>query len=148
MTTRGNQLNQHLKVLVVDGLQESLTAVALLLRELGFLNIETTTDGARALEKVLDGQVELLIADWSIPQVSGLELLTTIRAQDDLAGLPIVMTAAMAERENLVAAICAGASSLLVLSDDIPALKESLRLRLETVFDVDPFQDRVRNNPY
>lgn len=141
-------LDPELKVLIVDDLAETSNSLGALLREMGFANVQTRADSTEALEMVEQGEVELLITDWSIGGSTGLELLEQIRKNPTAKTLPVVMTATEEDSENLLSAICAGVSSLLVLEQDLEAIKEALRLRIETVFGVDPYEERVKNRRY
>lgn len=131
--------NQEMKVLIVDGVQEVLDSLSALVLELGFSDVRTTSSGTKALEMVEQGEVELVITDWSVPDLDGLEILKAIRANSKTSSLPVLMTASQQECENLLEAICEGVSSFLVLSDDQVEDKNALKLRLESVLKIDRF---------
>ena len=129
--------NQEMKILIVDGVQEVLDSLSALVLELGFSDVQTTSSGTKALELVEQGEVELVITDWSVPELDGLDILKAIRANSEISSLPVLMTACEQESENLLEAICEGVSSFLVLSEDQAEDKNSLKLRLESVLNID-----------
>src|SRR5690606_34353026 len=87
-----------------------------LLRELGFTNIEEAEDGQQALSRLKDGAegFKLVISDWNMPNLDGLEMLKQIRSNDAMKALPVLMVTAEAKKENIIAAAQAGASGYVV----------------------------------
>ena len=75
-----------------------------LLKELGFNNVEEAEDGVDALTKLRAGGFDFVISDWNMPNMDGLELLQTIRADATLGKLPVLMVTAEAKKENIIAA--------------------------------------------
>lgn len=79
-----------------------------LLKELGFNNVEEAEDGVDALNKLQAGGYGFVISDWNMPNMDGLELLKTIRADGAMSALPVLMVTAEAKKENIIAAAQAG----------------------------------------
>lgn len=103
-----------LTFLVVDDVPAMCQITANQLRALGAENILTAGNGADALRLLQTRQVDLVLSDWNMPLMDGLELLRQIRAQADLAHIPMVMVTAEADRDRIAQAINSGVSDLLV----------------------------------
>lgn len=103
-----------LKYLVVDDFSTMRRIVRNLLKELGFSNVEEAEDGAVALSRLKSGGIDFLITDWNMPNMDGLTLLQSVRADPALKSLPVLMITAEAKKENIIAAAQAGASGYIV----------------------------------
>ncbi|HEA25713.1 MAG TPA: response regulator, partial [Ectothiorhodospiraceae bacterium] len=77
-----------MKILVVDDFSTMRRIIKNLLRELGFTNTQEADDGNTALPMLKDGDFELLITDWNMPGMEGIDLLKAVRADPNLAKLP------------------------------------------------------------
>ena len=71
-------------------------------------------DGVAALKVLKSQQVDFIISDWNMPNMSGLELLKAVRGDDELKALPFLMVTAEALKDNVVAAVKAGVSNYIV----------------------------------
>ncbi|MHB1117366.1 ATP-binding response regulator [Sideroxydans sp.] len=100
--------------LVVDDLEPMRKVTANQLRSLGAETILMASNGAEALRILQNKPVDIVLSDWSMPLMSGLDLLKAMRSDDKLAGLPFIMVTAEAERHRIEEAIGAGVSDLLV----------------------------------
>lgn len=99
--------DKELKFLVVDDFSTMRRIVRNLLKELGFNNVEEAEDGVDALNKLQAGGYGFVISDWNMPNMDGLELLKTIRADGAMSALPVLMCDCRSEeREHH----CCGAS--------------------------------------
>ncbi|WP_341678877.1 hybrid sensor histidine kinase/response regulator [Niveibacterium sp. SC-1] len=101
-------------VLVVDDLYPMRRLLSDQLRELGAKHILEAPNGVEALAILLKEPVTLVIADWNMPVLSGLDLLLAVRADPQLAFLPFIMITAEARRERIQQVIDAGVTALLV----------------------------------
>lgn len=117
---------KDLNFLVVDYFSTMRRIVRNLLKELGYNKIEEAEDGVDALEKIRAGQIDFVVADWNMPNMDGLELLKTIRADDALKHIPVMMVTAEAKKENIIAAAQAGASGYVVKPFTAAILEEKL----------------------
>jgi two-component system, chemotaxis family, chemotaxis protein CheY len=115
-----------LKFLVVDDFSTMRRIVRNLLKELGFTNVEEAEDGAVALSKLHAGGFEVVVSDWNMPNMDGLTLLQTMRADAELKSLPFLMITADAKKENIAAAVQAGASSCIAKPFTAATLQEKL----------------------
>ncbi|MBE8595247.1 MULTISPECIES: chemotaxis response regulator CheY [Xenorhabdus] len=118
--------SKDLKFLVVDDFSTMRRIVRNLLKELGFNNVDEAQDGAEALTKLRTAEFDFVISDWNMPNIDGLELLKTIRGEEKLAALPVLMVTAEAKKENIIAAAQAGASGYVVKPFTAAILEEKL----------------------
>lgn len=120
-----------MKFLVVDDFSTMRRIVRNLLKELGFANVDEAEDGAVALRKLSEASYDFVVTDWNMPNMDGLTLLQSIRAQAQLKHLPVLMITAEAKRENIIAAAQAGASGYIVK----PFTAATLNEKLTKIFD-------------
>jgi two-component system chemotaxis response regulator CheY len=118
--------DKNLRFLVVDDFSTMRRIVRSLLKELGFNNVEEAEDGVAALARLKAGGVDFIVSDWNMPNMTGIELLKAIRADDALKSLPLLMITAEAKKENIVEAAQAGASGYIVKPFTAATLEEKL----------------------
>ena len=116
----------NMPVLIVDDYKTMLRIIRNLLKQLGFHNVDEATDGASALSKLRDKDYGLVISDWNMEPMSGLQLLKEVRADDKLKGMPFVMITAESKSENVIAAKEAGVSNYIVKPFNAATLKTKL----------------------
>lgn len=119
-------VDKNMRFLVVDDFNTMRRIVRNLLKELGFNNVEEAEDGVDALTKLRAGGFDFVISDWNMPNMDGLQLLQTIRADATLGKLPVLMLTAEAKKENIIAAAQAGASGYVVKPFTAATLEEKL----------------------
>lgn len=122
-------LDKNITILVVDDYAMTRDLLRSILKQLGFLKIVCAEDGKTALAKIRQEKIDLVICDWNMPKMSGLQVLKAIRADKRFHGLPFLMLTAEAYRENIVAAIKAGVSDYIAK----PFTAETLSDKLENV---------------
>jgi two-component system, chemotaxis family, chemotaxis protein CheY len=115
-----------IKFLVVDDFSTMRRIVRNLLKELGFTNVDEAEDGAVALQKLKGGAFDFVVTDWNMPNMDGLTLLQSVRADPALKALPVLMITAEAKKENIIAAAQAGASGYVVKPFTAATLNEKL----------------------
>lgn len=116
----------NMKILVVDDFSTMRRIIKNLLRELGFTNTHEADDGNTALPMLKDGDYELLVTDWNMPGMEGIDLLKAVRADPSLAKLPVLMVTAEQKKEQIVAAAQAGVNGYIVKPFTAGTLKEKL----------------------
>jgi two-component system chemotaxis response regulator CheY len=114
------------RFLVVDDFSTMRRIVRNLLKELGYTNVDEAEDGALGLAKLRSEKFDFVISDWNMPNMDGLEMLKSIRADPALAKLPVLMVTAEAKKENIIAAAQAGASGYVVKPFTAATLDEKL----------------------
>jgi|TARA_B100002003_G_C14093253_1_gene525785 two-component system chemotaxis response regulator CheY len=118
--------NPEMKILVVDDFATMRKMVRNILRQLGFNNIEEAEDGNAALTQLNSQAFDFVITDWNMPKTSGLELIQAIRADEQLKQIPVLMVSAEALKENIVAAVKAGANDYIVKPFDAKTMSDKL----------------------
>lgn len=119
-------VNKNLKILIVDDFATMRKVIRNLLKQGGFENVVEAEDGAAALKMLKSQQVDFIISDWNMPNMSGLELLKAVRADDELKALPFLMVTAEALKDNVVAAVKAGVSNYIVKPFTAEVLNEKI----------------------
>ena len=114
------------KFLIVDDFSTMRRIVRNLLKELGYTNVDEAEDGVMGLNKLRNGSFDFVISDWNMPNMDGLTMLKTIRADARLASLPVLMVTAEAKKENIIAAAQAGANGYVVKPFTAATLDEKL----------------------
>ena len=118
---------ENTKFLVVDDFSTMRRIVRNLLNELGFTNVQEAEDGVDALAKLRADPFDFVVSDWNMPNMTGLELLRAIRADEKLKHLPVLMVTAEAKKENIIEAAKAGASGYVVKPFTAATLDEKLK---------------------
>lgn len=102
------------RILVADDHPLTRNLVKSILRGVGFAEVAIVDNGNEAITAVLADEVDFVICDWNMPKMTGLEVLRAIRQHERFKHIPFLMLTAEAYRENVVAAIEAGASDYVV----------------------------------
>jgi len=119
-----------MKILVVDDFATMRRIIKNILRQLGYTNIDEADDGSRGLTKLRGGGFDLVITDWNMPNMSGLDLVKAIRADEQIQTVPVLMVTAEAMKENIVTAIKAGVNNYVVK----PFTAEVMKGKIEKIF--------------
>lgn len=121
-------------LLIVEDSETAYQLLAGFSKELGFKTILYAADGKQALGVIQQqdpkNPIGLILADWNMPQMSGIDLLKAIRAQPSSKNVPFVMITADSEMDMIVQAISAGVSSYIVK----PVTLENLKAKIDAVF--------------
>ena len=119
-------MDKDMKILIVDDFSTMRRIIKNLLRDLGFTNTAEADDGSTALPLLRNGNFDFLITDWNMPEMSGIDLLKAVRADDRLKDMPILMVTAEAKREQIVEAAQAGVNGYVVKPFTAAVLKEKI----------------------
>jgi two-component system chemotaxis response regulator CheY len=117
----------------VDDFSTMRRIIKNLLRDLGFTNTAEADDGSTALPMLQNGNFEFLITDWNMPGMTGIDLLKSVRADDKLKNLPILMVTAEAKRDQIIEAAQAGVNGYVVKPFTAAVLKEKIEKIFERV---------------
>jgi two-component system chemotaxis response regulator CheY len=116
-----------MKVLVVDDFATMRRIVRNILKQLGFTNIVEADDGTTALEIMKADKIDLVLCDWNMPKVSGLDLLKQMKADSDLKDIPFLMITAEAQKQNIIEAVKTGVSNYIVKPFTADTITEKLK---------------------
>ena len=117
-------------VLVADDYGTMRRIMRNLLGQIGFANIEEAVDGQSALDKLRERSFDLVISDWNMEPMSGLDFLREVRADARFRHLPFIMITAANKTENVIAAKAAGVSNYIVK----PFTADTLKRKIDAVF--------------
>ncbi|SCA57890.1 chemotaxis regulator transmitting signal to flagellar motor component [Candidatus Terasakiella magnetica] len=116
-------VDPNMPILIVDDYKTMLRIIRNLLRQLGFTNIDEATDGSQALQKLRQANFDLIISDWNMEPMTGLQLLREVRSDAKLKHIPFIMVTAESKSENVIAAKEAGVSNYIVKPFNAETLK-------------------------
>lgn len=110
------------KILVVEDDEASSTIIVRLLNQMGFTKIIQAENGDVALSKLYLNQVSLIISDWRMPDMDGLELYKRAKKEELLGGVPFLMVSAENERGRVAEALRAGVNDYILKPVDLKIL--------------------------
>jgi two-component system chemotaxis response regulator CheY len=113
-------------ILVVDDYATMTRIISNLLKQIGFINISEAHDGLSALKTLMAGNYGLIISDWNMEPMSGLQLLGEVRKESKLQATPFIMVTAESKIENVVAAKAAGVNNYIVKPFNADTLKSKI----------------------
>ena len=122
-------LNKNMRVVIVDDYTTMLRILRNLLRQLEINNVEEATRRRHRLPLMQKSPPDLIISDWNMVPVTGLDLLRKVRADAKLRHIPFIMVTAESKTENVIAAKQAGVSNYIVK----PFNAETLRAKIASV---------------
>lgn len=126
-------MNEHVstqrRVLIVDDVEDNRNVLERHLRRAGFAT-DTAVDGMSALAMVTESQPDVVLLDWMMPGLSGLETLRAMREKFDENELPIIMCTALGEETTIVDAIKAGANDYVMKPISMPILMVRMKSQL------------------
>jgi two-component system chemotaxis response regulator CheY len=124
-------MDLNMKVMIVDDFATMRRILRNILKQIGFKNIIEADDGKNALKELKKEKVDLIMCDWNMPEMPGIELLKSIRSDDELKDIPFVMVTAEAQKDNIVEAVKSGVSNYVVK----PFTAETITEKLNKVFN-------------
>ena len=119
-------VKNDMAILVVDDYKTMLRIIRNLLKQLDFNNVDEATDGSEALKKLREKDYGLVISDWNMEPMTGLQLVREVRSDKKLKKLPFIMVTAESKTDNVVAAKEAGVSNYIVKPFNAETLKQKL----------------------
>lgn len=121
-------IDMNMQILVIDDFQTMTALVRNLLRSIGFTNIDEARDGSSALEKIAEKNFDLIISDWNMKPMAGIDLLRTLRTRGN--PVPFIMITAENLTENVLEAKAAGVTGYITK----PFNAHTLKARIAAVF--------------
>ena len=115
------------KVLVVDDSAVMRQIIKKNLKELGFTELSEAEDGAAGLKKAGEEPVDLIVSDWNMPNITGLEFLKEVRADAKLKGIAFIMVTSEADNEKIMEAVQAGVNQYIVKPFNAVQLEEKIK---------------------
>ncbi len=124
-------MDKNMKILIVDDFSTMRRIIKNLLRDLGYNNTQEADDGKTGLPMLQTGNFDFLITDWNMPGMTGIDLLKAVRADEKLAGLPVLMVTAEAKKDQIVEAAQAGVNGYIVK----PFTAQTLKEKIDKIFE-------------
>ncbi|NOX76126.1 MAG: chemotaxis protein CheY [Gammaproteobacteria bacterium] len=124
-------MDKNMKILIVDDFSTMRRIIKNLLRDLGFTNTQEADDGLTALPILKGGGIDFLVTDWNMPGMQGIDLLKAVRADAELASLPVLMVTAEQKRDQIVEAAQAGVNGYIVK----PFTAQTLKEKIDKIFE-------------
>ena len=118
------------KILVVDDFATMRRIIKNVLRQAGYDDVVEADDGSTALFKLKTNSIDFVIADWNMPNMTGLDLLKAMRSEEAFKDIPFLMLTAEAQKENVMEAIQAGVNNYVVKPFTPEKLKEKIEQTL------------------
>ena len=126
-------MDKGIRILIVDDFSTMRRIVKNLLNDLGFTNTAEADDGTTALVELQKAKFDLVVTDWNMPGMPGIDLLKAIRAEASLKGLPVLMVTAENNRDQIIAAAQAGVNGYIVKPFTAATLQEKLTKIFERI---------------
>lgn len=126
-------VDKSIKILVVDDFATMRKVVRNLLKQGGYDDIVEAEDGVMALKALKSQKIDVVVSDWNMPNMSGLELLKAVRADAELTKTPFLMVTAEALQDNVVAAVKAGVNNYIVKPFTAEVLNEKIKKIMESL---------------
>lgn len=123
-------MNLNITILVVDDFATMRRIVKGVLKKLGFKNIIEAENSKTALSKLKKEDVGLVISDWNMPEMTGLELLKAVKTEEKFKDLPFIMLTAEGQKDCVIEAVKAGVTNFIVK----PFTPDTLKEKLNAVF--------------
>ena len=115
-----------LKILIVDDSPTMRRILVNTVIKAGYLSIKEAEDGKDALAKMMAGKFDLLMTDWNMPNMSGLELVEAVRADANFKGIPILLVTTRNLKEDIVNAIKSGVNGYIIKPFDAKTLNAKI----------------------
>ena len=119
-------MDKGIRILIVDDFSTMRRIVKNLLNDLGFTNTAEADDGTTALVELQKAKFDLVVTDWNMPGMPGIDLLKAIRADESLAKIPVLMVTAEAKREQIIEAAQAGVNGYIIKPFTAATLEDKL----------------------
>lgn len=119
-------MDLSMKVLVVDDFAAMRRILKNVLKQIGFTNILEADDGTTALDVLKNNKVDLIVSDWTMPKMNGLDLLKTVRSNEDTKDMPFLMVTASSQKDDVIQAVQAGVSNYIVKPFTADTVEEKL----------------------
>jgi len=124
-------IDKNIKILIVDDFSTMRRIVKNILRQLNYNNIVEADDGSTAIDLLQKEKIDMVVSDWNMPKMTGLELLKAVRSDDALKDIPFLMVTAEAQQENIIEAVKSGVSNYIVK----PFTAETLGQKINQIFN-------------
>lgn len=127
MNEQDRRTHNKIRIMIVDDFSGMRTILKHTLHLLGYEQVVEARGGQDALDKLKQSPCELIISDWAMPQMSGLEFHSALRNNPELQNVPFLLITAKSERDNVIEAAHAGVTHYMIKPFSAEALQEKIR---------------------
>lgn len=126
---------QSKTVLIVDDMRMTRMKLRKICTELGIKNISEAIDGAQALEILGQSKPDLILSDWNMPNISGIELIQKIRETPEYSSIPVIFITAEAEKNSIIKSLQFGVADYILkpFNDESVKSKICSALNIEAI---------------
>ncbi len=117
----------NMRILVVDDFQTMRRIVRGVLKDIGFTNVVEAENGVRALEVLKSEKIDFIVSDWNMPEMSGIDLLKTVRSTDVWKDLPFLMVTAEGKSQQVLEAVKNRVNNYVIKPFTPATLEEKIR---------------------
>jgi two-component system chemotaxis response regulator CheY len=103
-----------MRFLIVDDSSTMRRIIINTLNKLGYKECHEAGNGREGMERLASTPVDMIITDWNMPEMSGIDFIRAVRANDATKQLPVLMVTTNAAEDDIVAALKAGVNNYVV----------------------------------
>ncbi|MCX7856715.1 MAG: response regulator [Deltaproteobacteria bacterium] len=115
-----------MKVLVVDDFATMRKIIKNVLKQIDIESVTEAENGKQALEILKNEKFDLIISDWIMPEMTGIEFLKACKGDENIKKIPFIMVTAEAQKSSVIEAIKSGADNYIVKPFTPEKLKEAI----------------------
>mgnify|MGYP001301394046 FL=1 len=120
-----------MKTLVVDDFSTMRKLIKNVLKQIGISDVVEAENGKQVLDLLKKEQIELIVSDWIMPEMTGIEFLKLCKADDNLKKIPFIMVTAEAQKGNIMEAIKSGVDNYIVKPFTPEKLQEAINKAIQ-----------------
>ncbi len=124
-------LNKNIKILAVDDLPVMRKIFTHLANQIGLQKIDTVASAPEALEKLRENKYDVILCDWKMPEMDGIDLLNAMRQEPELQKIPFIMVTSEGSEEKVKQAIEAGVDNYIVKPMTAKILEDKLSMTFQ-----------------
>ncbi len=131
--TRSFKRTNDESLLAVDDLPQMRDMLRVMLKKNGYVNLNIAESGKQALKHIAQKPIDLVITDWNMPEMNGLDLTKWVRANAQYGNMPILMVTTRGNKEDVIEAMKVRVNNYIVKPFTAQGLKEKIDAILKTV---------------
>ncbi|MCS7212934.1 MAG: response regulator [Candidatus Calescibacterium sp.] len=118
-----------MRILIVDDHEPMRKIIKNILRQIGLEDMDEAIDGRDAVKKMKEKNFDIVLLDWNMPGMTGLDVLKIIKSDQNLKNIPVIMVTAESSKEKIIEAVNFGVTDYIVK----PFTAEVLKKKIEEV---------------
>ena len=115
-----------MRFLIVDDSSTMRRIIINTLNKLGYSDFLEAANGREGLDRMVDGHVDLIITDWNMPEMNGIDFIRAVRTSPSGKGVPVLMVTTNAAKDDIVEALKAGVNNYVVKPFTAETIKEKI----------------------